>query len=124
MRTEDPLIFSILTTHLNQGYFLGEALASALSQEGAFYIDYILVDAGSTDNTQQVLGRMEKQMRETCAVAEYRGLAFYAPGEGHLPQGEIKVRCLGVSLRDWAGCGPQSRAVAGARRHHHLPRRR
>jgi glycosyltransferase involved in cell wall biosynthesis len=55
MRTEDHLVFSILTTHLNQGYFLGQALASALSQEGPFYIDYILVDAGSTDSTQEIL---------------------------------------------------------------------
>ncbi len=94
-----PLVFSILTTHLNQGYFLGETLSSALSQEGAFYIDYILVDAGSTDNTQQVLQRAQEEIRQSCKVVEHRGLAFYLPCRDRLAQGDIKVRCQGASLR-------------------------
>jgi len=99
MRTEDHPVFSILTTHLNQGYFLGQALASALSQEGPFYIDYILVDAGSTDSTQEILKQVEKEITETCAATKHRGLAFYSPCAERPPQGEVKVCCLGVSLR-------------------------
>ncbi|MEO7101643.1 MAG: glycosyltransferase family 2 protein [Luteolibacter sp.] len=47
--------FSIITPSLNQGSFIQECIESVLRQEG-IEIEHIIVDAGSTDQTLEVIG--------------------------------------------------------------------
>ena len=50
----NPLTFSIVTPSLNKGAFIEETIKSVLSQEGNFYIDYIVMDGGYTDSSIEV----------------------------------------------------------------------
>ena len=51
-----PMTFSIITPSLNQGHFLPQCIESVLAQEGIDF-EHIVTDAGSTDETLQVLQR-------------------------------------------------------------------
>lgn len=46
---------SIVTPSLNQGKYIEETIRSVISQEGEFYIDYIIMDGGSTDNSLDII---------------------------------------------------------------------
>ncbi|MCM8804625.1 MAG: glycosyltransferase [Candidatus Omnitrophica bacterium] len=46
---------SIVTISYNHGRFIEDAINSVLSQEGKFFIDYVIVDGGSSDNTLTIL---------------------------------------------------------------------
>ena len=48
--------FSIITPSFNQGRFLGDCIESVLTQQGV-EIEHIVTDAGSTDETLEVLAR-------------------------------------------------------------------
>lgn len=49
-------MFSVITPSFNQGRFLPDCVESVLSQEGVEF-EHIVTDAGSTDDTLDVLGR-------------------------------------------------------------------
>ena len=69
--------FSIVTPSFNQGAFLGETIESVISQEGDFFIDYIIVDGGSTDNSVEIIRHYDAMLQ----------------------QGEWPVKCLGIKYR-------------------------
>jgi glycosyltransferase involved in cell wall biosynthesis len=48
-------IITIATPSFNQGEFLSRTIESIWSQEGGFYIQHIIADGGSTDNSVDVL---------------------------------------------------------------------
>ncbi|MBW4054796.1 MAG: glycosyltransferase [Proteobacteria bacterium] len=50
---------SIVTPSLNQGEFIEDTIISVLSQQGDFFIDYIVRDGGSTDNTVDVIKKYD-----------------------------------------------------------------
>ena len=51
---------SIITPSYNQACFLEKTLLSILSQTGNFELEYIVIDGGSTDNSQEILKKYEK----------------------------------------------------------------
>jgi len=78
-------IVSIITPSLNQGQFIEETIQSVLFQEGDFYLDYIIVDGGSTDNTLEIIKKYEQLLKEgkypvKCRGIEYRWIS--EPDEG------------------------------------------
>jgi GT2 family glycosyltransferase len=73
---EFPVI-SIVTPSRNQGQFLAETIESVISQEGAFSIDYLIVDGGSTDCSIDIIKRYDDRLK----------------------RGEWPVRCQGITLR-------------------------
>jgi glycosyltransferase involved in cell wall biosynthesis len=75
--TEQSIVFSIVTPSFNQGEFLAEAIESIISQKGDFFIDYIIVDGGSTDNSVAI-------------IKHYDGL---------LQNGEWGISCRGITYR-------------------------
>lgn len=71
------LIFSIITPSYNQGQFIEETIKSVLAQQGDFYIDYIIMDGGSTDNSVEIIKKYEnllldRKLSINCKGIEYR----------------------------------------------------
>ena len=52
MNTE---IITIVTPSFNQGRFIEETIRTVLYQKGNFYIDYIIMDGGSSDNSVEII---------------------------------------------------------------------
>jgi len=70
-------VISIVTPSHNQGAFLAETIESVIGQEGDFFIDYIVVDGGSSDNSVDV-------------IKDY---------DARLHNGEWPVKCRGITYR-------------------------
>jgi glycosyltransferase involved in cell wall biosynthesis len=56
--------FSILTPTYNSKEYLAETIDSVISQKGDFEIEYIIVDGGSVDGTQDVVGSYLQGLKE------------------------------------------------------------
>jgi len=66
----------IVTPAYNQGQFIGQTIESILSQEGDFYIDYTIINDGSTDNTQSVIEKYDKLLKNGKWPIKCRGISF------------------------------------------------
>lgn len=66
---------TIVTPSYNQGRFIAETIESVLSQAGDFYIEYIIMDGGSTDNSVEVIRKYDSLLKE----------------------GKWPVKCLGIT---------------------------
>jgi len=55
MTDRSDITISIITPSFNQGIFLEETIKSLYSQEGDFFIDYIIMDGGSMDNSSKII---------------------------------------------------------------------
>jgi glycosyltransferase involved in cell wall biosynthesis len=93
-----PLIFSLVTPTWNQGPFIAKTIESILSQEGNFYIDYIIMDGGSTDQTVEEIKKYEKILQDNCTTIERDGLTYYVAKDKNFEWN----RCLGISYRWWS----------------------
>lgn len=67
---------SIVTPSYNQGEFIAATIESVLAQAGDFYIDYIVVDAGSTDNSVAIISSYERQLQDGSRVVNCLGVRF------------------------------------------------
>lgn len=88
-------IISIVTPSYNQGAFLEDTIRSVLEQEGSFYIDYIIMDGGSTDDSVAVIKRFEALLAENCDRVVRSDMTFYVkknPAFG-------LCNCAGISYR-------------------------
>jgi glycosyltransferase involved in cell wall biosynthesis len=56
--------FSIITPNYNSGRFLEQTMRSVISQgdESSIELEYILVDGGSTDNSNEIIKKYSKQL--------------------------------------------------------------
>ena len=87
-------IISIITPSFNHVAYIEETIKSVVTQEGSFFLDYIVMDGGSTDNTTDILKDYERKISAGTDFLEDRGLKFYK-GRG----GEQLVNCKGISFR-------------------------
>lgn len=69
--------FSIVTPAWNSARFIGETIASVVTQRGDFEIEYLVLDNRSTDATAEIAGRWAKA----------------------LAAGTLPVACRGVTMR-------------------------
>lgn len=67
---------AIVTPSFNHGLFIEETIRSVILQSGDFYIDYVVVDGGSTDNTLEILRKYELLVREKKIPIFCRGISF------------------------------------------------
>jgi glycosyltransferase involved in cell wall biosynthesis len=90
-----PRTVTIVTPSYNQGAFIEETIRSVLSQEGDFFIDYIIMDGGSTDNSTEIIRNYETLLAEHCETIERDHLKWYTRKEEAFRWN----RCLGISYR-------------------------
>ncbi|HVX92502.1 MAG TPA: glycosyltransferase [Candidatus Dojkabacteria bacterium] len=84
-------IISIVTPSYNQGIYLKETIKSVLNQSGDFYLDYIVVDALSSDNSLEIIQDFHTKITHGKLVKTVRGVNFYLPKEFS--------KCKGISFR-------------------------
>jgi glycosyltransferase involved in cell wall biosynthesis len=68
---------SIVTPSFNQGRFLEATITSIISQEGDFFLDYIIMDGGSADDSIEIIKKYEELLH----------------------WGEWPIRCRGINYR-------------------------
>ena len=88
-------IITIVTPSYNQGEFIEETIQSVLFQKGNFYIDYIIMDGGSSDSSVEIIKKYEKLLAENCQVRENADLEWYVKEKTGFPWNQ----CLGISYR-------------------------
>lgn len=88
-------IISIITPSFNQGCYLDDTISSVLNQRGDFFIDYIIVDGGSTDDSVSVIKKYERLLQDNCGTVQRDGLRFYVKKNRSFNL----CNCLGISFR-------------------------
>jgi glycosyltransferase involved in cell wall biosynthesis len=76
MSMEKAMTISVVTPSYNQGRYLAETIESVLGQEGDFYLDYIIVDGGSDDDSVEIIMRYERLLSEGMLEAKCRGIRY------------------------------------------------
>src|SRR4030065_468365 len=69
-------LVSIVTPSYNQGKFIAETIESVLSQEGDFYIDYIIMDGGSADNSLEIINKYDQLLKKGRWSVKSRGIKY------------------------------------------------
>lgn len=90
-------IISIITPSYNQGKFVEDTIRSVLTQIGDFYIDYIIMDGGSVDQSAEIIRRYEKLLHDNCTIISHNGASYYTSKRNDFEF----CRCRGISFR-WA----------------------
>ena len=94
-KVDDLKTLSIVTPSYNQGQFIEETIRSVLFQKGHFYIDYIIMDGSSQDNSVDIIKKYEHLLRENCRILEKDGLKYYTKIKDDFQWN----RCRGISYR-------------------------
>jgi glycosyltransferase involved in cell wall biosynthesis len=90
-----PRTVSIVTPSFNQGEFIEETICSVLSQAGEFFIDYIIMDGGSTDDSTDIIRKYDTLLSEHCETVERDNLKWYTRKDESFRWNG----CLGISYR-------------------------
>ena len=90
-----PPIVTIIMPSFNHGHFINDAITSVISQQGNFYIDFIIMDGGSQDTTIDIIKKYEKLLKTKGRIISYNGHSWYTKKN---KTGDF-CRCLGVSFR-------------------------
>jgi len=67
---------SIITPSFNQGQFIEQTIKSVLNQTGNFFIDYIIADGGSTDNTVEIIKKYDNLIKSKNYPIRCKGIEF------------------------------------------------
>ena len=71
------LTISVITPSYNHGLYLEKTVQSVLVQEGDFYIDYIIIDGGSSDQSIEIIKKYARMLQS----------------------GEVHLRCKDITFR-------------------------
>lgn len=85
---KNKFTISIITPSFNQGGFIEETIRSVISQEGDFYLDYIIMDGGSADNSVEIIKKYEALLEDKkwpvkCAGINYRWVSKKDEGQAY-----------------------------------------
>jgi len=71
-----PPTISIVTPSYNQGEFIEATIESVLSQKGDFFIEYTIMDGGSTDNTLEIIKKYEQLLKKEQYPIKCKGIKY------------------------------------------------
>ena len=71
------MLFSIITVSYNHGKFIEKTIKSVISQKGDFFIEYLIIDGGSKDNTIEILKKYEKLLQNNEIPINCKGIEFF-----------------------------------------------
>ncbi|MFA5998223.1 MAG: glycosyltransferase [Candidatus Paceibacterota bacterium] len=95
------ITISIVTPTYKQPQFVAQAIESVLKQEGNFYVEYIVINDGSPDNTKEIIEEYDTLLKEgrwpikclglsyTCISRENKGQTKTINEGFHMAKGEI-----------------------------------
>ncbi len=72
----NSLTISIVTPSYNQGQFIENTIKSILSQEGDFYLDYIIMDGGSIDNSVEIIKKYDLLLKNKRWAIKCKGISY------------------------------------------------
>jgi glycosyltransferase involved in cell wall biosynthesis len=83
-----PVTVSVVTPCLNQAFFVEETIQSVISQVGDFFIDYLVIDGGSTDGSVDIIRRYAELVASggwepRCHGVTFRWLSEKDRGQTH-----------------------------------------
>jgi len=67
---------TIVTPSFNQGEFIERTIKSIWDQEGDFYIEHIIADGGSGDNSIEIIRKYDKLLKEGAYPLKCKGIDF------------------------------------------------
>ena len=73
----DIPIISIVTPNYNYGKYIAETIESVIFQKGTFYIDYIIIDGLSTDNSLDIIEHYSNYLSSNYETKTYKDSVFY-----------------------------------------------
>jgi glycosyltransferase involved in cell wall biosynthesis len=85
----------VVTPSFNQGPFIEDTIRSVLCQKGDFYIDYIIMDGHSQDNSVDIIKKYENLLAKHCTLSEKNGLPVYCKTGDDFPLNN----CAGIAFR-------------------------
>jgi glycosyltransferase involved in cell wall biosynthesis len=94
MQSQNYFTFTIVTPSYNQGKFIRETILSVITQQGDFYIQYIIMDGGSKDETISVLNEISLQLESNQNKMTIEGNLYYTPTD----KKDNLIFCKGVSF--------------------------
>jgi len=87
-------IISIITSSYNQGEYLEDTILSVCSQKGSFFIDYIIVDNKSTDQSLNIILKYYEIINRGKLVNKIKNVKFY-----QCQNKILRTNCKGISFR-------------------------
>lgn len=83
---ENRVKITVVTPSYNQGGVIEDTIRSVISQEGYFFIDYIIMDGGSTDDSVEIIRKYDQLLKEEewpvkCLGIQYRWLSEKDKGQ-------------------------------------------
>ena len=69
--------FTVVTPSYNQGEFIEDTIRSILSQKGDFYIEYIIKDGLSTDDSVDIIRKYDTLLSEKKYNVQCKGVSYH-----------------------------------------------
>jgi len=92
---------TIVTPSLNQGRFIEQTINSVLSQEGDFFIDYIIADGGSTDNSVEIIKKYDRLLKNKKYPIKCKGISYRWWSKLDKGQTDAINKGLAIAKGDW-----------------------